>query len=56
MRGAGGEYNVKLIINGGVSSRVRFVKNVLDILRYFYPTHSYIQYVNQETKSVKHKS
>jgi len=56
MLGPGAGYNMKLIINGGVSIKVRFVKNMFDILLYLYSTHSYIQYVNQQTQSVKHKS
>ena len=56
MFGAGGGYNMKLIFNGGLSIKVRFLENILYILRYLYHTHSYIQYVNQQTQSVKHKS
>ena len=56
MLGAGGGYNMKLIINGGVLIKTRFLENILDILRDFYHKHSYIQYVNQQTQSIKHKS
>ena len=56
MHGAGGGYNMKLIINGGLSIKARFLENILDILRYLYHTHSYIQYANHRTQSVKHKS
>ena len=56
MQGDVGGYNMKLIINGGISIKVRFLGNILDILRYLYHTHSYIQYVNQQTQTIKHKS
>ena len=56
MLGAGGGYNMKPIINGDVSIKVRFFENILDILLYLYHTHSHIQYVNQQTQSIKHIS